>query len=211
MWNQPSPQELQNLPPLYYNEEHGIFLPNIIIHMHFFLGNCDWYIAEANGGRMWGYAILNRDFDNAEWGYMDFEEIKTLRSGAYEVENDLHWTPKSAAEVEKIRMGMDWPKPNPSVEIHAVATVEIISPGKCYDTYEHMANSLGAKKWSRNSIPPKKGIGLVRAMEKHPSRNDTVCLVDCGGKEFLMSVEALNLIGPVVKLKHVPTLKELIQ
>lgn len=37
--------------------------------LHYFLGNCDWYISELNDdGIGFGYCILNGDFYNSEWG-----------------------------------------------------------------------------------------------------------------------------------------------
>lgn len=51
---------------------------------------------------MFGYAILNNDYQNAEWGYVDYNELLNLNVHGFEVERDLHWKPKKAGEIEKI-------------------------------------------------------------------------------------------------------------
>ena len=45
MWNIPSKERLAKLPTLY--ETENIPLQDKIIHLHFFIGGCDWYIAGA--------------------------------------------------------------------------------------------------------------------------------------------------------------------
>ena len=65
MWNPPSQTRLSKIPKLYATE--GIALKDKLIYLHFFNGDCDWYIAEYNGEDLfWGYAILNGDLQNAE-------------------------------------------------------------------------------------------------------------------------------------------------
>ena len=70
MWNKPSEDELRQLPELYSTE--GTRLEDKLVHMHFFLGGCDWFLAEySQKDRIFfGYAILNNDLQNAEWGYV---------------------------------------------------------------------------------------------------------------------------------------------
>ena len=47
--------------------------------MHFFIGGCDWYIAEYDGNNLfYGYAILNGDQQNSEWGYISFSGLKSI-------------------------------------------------------------------------------------------------------------------------------------
>ena len=54
-------------------------LKDKIIHVHFFIGGYDWYIAEYDGDDLFGgYAILNGDTENAEWGYVSFKELIEL-------------------------------------------------------------------------------------------------------------------------------------
>lgn len=102
MWNEPTKTQLARIPGLY--ETESIPLKDKIIHMHFFILGCDWYIAEYDGnGLFWGYAILNQDHENAEWGYISLQELKELIiEPGIEVDRDIHWKPRPASEVEKI-------------------------------------------------------------------------------------------------------------
>ena len=63
-----------------------------LIHLHFFIGGCDWYICEYDGDDLfWGYAYLN-DPQNAEWGYISFPELKEPASMALRstVKSSIH-------------------------------------------------------------------------------------------------------------------------
>ena len=76
-----------------------------MIYEHFFLGGCDWYAAEYDPDEriFFGYAILNDDLDNAEWGYISFDELREVKAqGVYEVDRDLHWKQRKASEVDRI-------------------------------------------------------------------------------------------------------------
>ena len=44
MWNKPTEKQLSKIPRLY--ETESVPIKEKVIHMHFFLGGCDWYIAE---------------------------------------------------------------------------------------------------------------------------------------------------------------------
>ena len=76
------------------------------IYLHFFIGGCDWFIAEYDGKDIfWVFAILNGDFFNAEWGYASFSELKEITvQGVFEIDCDLDWKIRPAQEVEKIRL-----------------------------------------------------------------------------------------------------------
>ena len=101
MWNIPSKNRLNSIPKLY--ETESIPLSEKPIHLHFFIGGCDWYIAEYDGNDLFfGYAILNGDLVNAEWGYISFQELKSLKSGFAEVDHDLHWEVVKANKVPLI-------------------------------------------------------------------------------------------------------------
>lgn len=78
MWNIPSQEILDKIPRLY--ETENIPLENKQIYLHFFIGNCHWYIAEYDGEDIFfGYAILNGDLQNAEWGYISFSELREIK------------------------------------------------------------------------------------------------------------------------------------
>ena len=105
MWNVPSKERLDRIPRLYETEK--IPLNDKLIYLHFFLGGCDWYAAEYDGEDLfWGYAILNDDHQNAEWGYTSFSELNELKiNGWLEVDCELEdfWKVRKASEIEKIR------------------------------------------------------------------------------------------------------------
>ncbi len=77
MWNEPSQERLDRIPRLYETEK--IPIEDKLIHLHFFIGGCDWYIAEYDGGDLFfGFANLV-DLENSEWGYISFSELKEIR------------------------------------------------------------------------------------------------------------------------------------
>ncbi|GHT67821.1 hypothetical protein FACS1894110_14060 [Spirochaetia bacterium] len=55
-------------------------LPKHPLALHYFVGGCDWYIAEYDREEdiFFGYAILNNDYQNSEWGYIGRTEIISL-------------------------------------------------------------------------------------------------------------------------------------
>ena len=64
MWNTPTKERLAKIPG-FYQTEH-IPLKDKLIHLHFFIGGCDWYVAEFDFEDLFfGFAILNNDFQNA--------------------------------------------------------------------------------------------------------------------------------------------------
>ena len=108
MWNEPGKEILSAIPGLY--ETESIPLEEKEIHLHFFIGGCDWYIAEFDGEDLFfGFAILNCDYQNAEWGYVSFEELKSIKANGWlEIDCDLYWKIQKAKEVEKIAEASGW-------------------------------------------------------------------------------------------------------
>ena len=107
MINEPLADVLMALPRFYKTED--VDLDNKIIHMHFFIGNCNWYVAEYDGENLFfGYVNLD-DPINAEWGYFSLTELRELCVGVtlqleaegestafeigHEIEWDQHWQP----------------------------------------------------------------------------------------------------------------------
>ena len=76
MWNEPSKERLAKIPRLYKTE--NVPLKEKEIHLHFFIGVCDWFICEYDD-LFFGFAILNNDMQMAEWGYVSFSELKSCR------------------------------------------------------------------------------------------------------------------------------------
>jgi len=112
MWNVPSKERLFRIPRLYETEHTP--LQEKLIYLHFFIGSCDWYVAEYDGEDIfWGFAILNDDFQNAEWGYISLSELKSVKVGGWmEVDCELEefWQVRKASEIEKIRKAHGWKK-----------------------------------------------------------------------------------------------------
>ena len=112
MWNEPTKERLAKIPGLY--ETEGICTMDKLIYLHFFIGGSDWYIAEYNeeDDLFWGFAILNGDYQMAEWGYVSFEELKQIRIEPLGLEIDCEieavWQVRKASEIEKIRKGNGW-------------------------------------------------------------------------------------------------------
>ena len=110
MWNKPTDKELSSMPDFYTTE--SVPLKEKMIHMHFFIGGCDWYATEYSPEEkcFFGFAILNGDLEMAEWGYFSLEELSSLKVSFLEVDKDCHWTPKKAIEIENIRKAQGWEK-----------------------------------------------------------------------------------------------------
>jgi hypothetical protein len=108
MWNKPTKKELSKMPALYSTD--AIPLKEKVIHMHFFIGGCDWYVAEYDPEEQifFGFAILNGDLEMAEWGNVSFKELCELKFKFLEVDRDLHWKPTKAKEIDKIREAERW-------------------------------------------------------------------------------------------------------
>jgi len=103
MWNEPTSDELHRIPRLYATRK--VKAADTVIHTHFFLGGSDWYVAEYDPHQrlFYGYTILNNDLQNAEWGYISYDELRAIRiRNAFEVDHDLHWEPQKASEIEPI-------------------------------------------------------------------------------------------------------------
>jgi len=81
-----------------------------IAYLHYFSSSSDWYIIELGKGDIFdddndmqkeafGYAILNGDMQNSEYGYMNIDEIKKY------AELDLHFNPTSLNKIIDKRNG----------------------------------------------------------------------------------------------------------
>ena len=102
MWNTPTRQQLDRIPRLYETEH--IPTEDKLIYLHFFLGACDWYSAEYDGDDLFfGFAILNSDYEMAEWGYVSFAELKSISIDGLEIDCDTHWTPVHARDIDLIK------------------------------------------------------------------------------------------------------------
>lgn len=108
MWNKPTEKQLSKVPVFYSTE--NVLLKEKLVHMHFFIGGSDWYAVEYSPeeGLFFGFAILNNDYEMAEWGYFSLQELSELKMSFLEVDRDLHFDPTKARDIENIRKAQRW-------------------------------------------------------------------------------------------------------
>lgn len=120
MWNVPTKEKLETIPRLY--ETEPVSLKDKLIYLHFFIGGSDWYVCEFDGDdTFFGFCILNNDLEMAEWGYVSFSELISIKiNGWLEVDCEIEefWKVKKASLIEKICIAQGWPnereiKPSP--------------------------------------------------------------------------------------------------
>ena len=110
MWNTPSRERLSQIPRLY--ETESVIQQDKLVCIHFFIGGSDWYGVEYDGqDTFWGFAVLNDDVANSEWGYFSLTELQQIRVGGWvEVDCELeeHWEVRPASRVRKICQAHGW-------------------------------------------------------------------------------------------------------
>ena len=123
MFNEPASAQLASIPRLYQTED--IPLKQKLIHLHFFIGGTDFFICEYNGtDTFWGFVILNGDYEMAEFGYINFDELESIRvNGWQEIDCDLYWKTRPANQVDKICIAQGWKSYVPA------SSIEIECPG----------------------------------------------------------------------------------
>ena len=132
MWNEPTKERLNRVPGLYETED--VPLKEKFVHLHFFIGGCDWYICETDEGKdiMWGFCILNNDYEMAEWGYVSLSELRSIKiDGWLEIDCELEelWEVKKAVDIDKIRIAQGWTDPeNGSKSTKSITPGSIRSP-----------------------------------------------------------------------------------
>nr|WP_319492417.1 DUF2958 domain-containing protein [uncultured Desulfobacter sp.] len=105
MWQTPSQRRLDAIPRLYETEK--IPLRDKLIYLHFYIFNSHWFACEFDGvDRFFGFAMLNNDDINAEWGYFSFSELKSITIYSTQIccEPEESWLIRPASEVEHIRV-----------------------------------------------------------------------------------------------------------
>ena len=102
MWNTPTEDQLSKIPRFY--ETENVPAKEKLIYLHFFIGDCDWFIAEYDGDdTFFGFAILNSDYEMAEWGYISFAELRSINVHGIEIDCETYWTPKKTSEIDLIK------------------------------------------------------------------------------------------------------------
>jgi hypothetical protein len=86
---------LTAIPQLYATESTP--LDDKVIHLHFFVGGCDWYVAELDDDEWLAFGYVNLgDSQNAEWGYFSLVELESVViEPGYVIERDLDWAPET--------------------------------------------------------------------------------------------------------------------
>lgn len=96
----PSAEVLATIPGPYETED--IPLDDKVLHLHFFVGGSDWYIAELDPetGEAFGWGQMVPGC--GEWGYISLPELAALRvkvlGMTLPVDRDLYFTPTVARE-----------------------------------------------------------------------------------------------------------------
>jgi hypothetical protein len=94
------PKKIAQKVPAPY-ETDAVPLADKVIHLHYFTGGSDWYLAELDptGTLAFGFVCLNSDRQNAEWGWLDLAELESVYVPPFGiVERDCWWRPRRFAE-----------------------------------------------------------------------------------------------------------------
>lgn len=85
-------EHLKTMPKTYEQDGKG---DDAIVGLHYFRGDMDWYITEKDmeDEQLQAFGLADLGY-GGELGYISIEELK-----ANNIELDLHWTPKTLAEV----------------------------------------------------------------------------------------------------------------
>lgn len=89
-------QRIDAMPKTYETDGQG---EQAVAYLHYFRGAGDWYITEKDSdpdqtGQVQAFGLADPFGDGGELGYISILELR--RAG---VELDLHWTPKTLAEI----------------------------------------------------------------------------------------------------------------
>jgi len=86
---------MQSIPVIYATE--AVDLADKQLHVHYFVGGCDWYVAELDPttGDAFGYA----DLGHGEWGYFNLVEMERTVASLYVIERELDFRPTTAGEL----------------------------------------------------------------------------------------------------------------
>ncbi|MEV6922957.1 UvrD-helicase domain-containing protein [Dactylosporangium sp. NPDC051485] len=87
------------LPRLYGTD--GMPPEQTVLHVHYFGGSTDVWLAEYDPGTGEGFGYINLgDPADAEWGYVSLPELEAINRGLTIIERDLHWTPVQAGDAD---------------------------------------------------------------------------------------------------------------
>lgn len=107
---------INTMPVTYQQSELG---EQAVVHLHYFVGGCDWWITEKDmeGGTQQAFGLVDLGH-GAELGYISIDELVSVRG----MDVDLHWEPKTLAQVKAERAGAA-AEPEPIEPAYTVAQV----------------------------------------------------------------------------------------
>lgn len=85
---------LQKVPKLYEQDGKGY---DAIVYAHYFAGSTDIFVTEREGDDLFGYTILNGDYEMSELGYQSLSEIKNIKF----FQLDFFWEEKTLRDALK--------------------------------------------------------------------------------------------------------------
>ncbi|MER7278027.1 UvrD-helicase domain-containing protein [Dactylosporangium sp. NPDC000244] len=92
------PAEIAAAIPRLYGTD-GISPERTMLHLHYFGGATDVWLAEYDPSTGEGFGYINLgDPTDAEWGYVNLPELEAINHGLTIIERDLHWTPVQASD-----------------------------------------------------------------------------------------------------------------
>ncbi|TYL50056.1 DUF2958 domain-containing protein [Nocardioides sp. BGMRC 2183] len=101
----PDADVLAAVPSLY--ETESVPAAEKVIHLHYFVGSCDWWVAELDEDARIAFGFASLSASGAEWGYVDLHELRAVvaRPHGYPVvvERDLGWAPTPFSQVGTLR------------------------------------------------------------------------------------------------------------
>ena len=95
--------QLVDSMPVTYSQQNE---SDPIAYLHYFFGGSDWYIVEKDMegevDQAWGFACLNGDMMNAEYGYISIAELVDLKlQFGLTVDLDFHFQPTRMSLVKQ--------------------------------------------------------------------------------------------------------------
>ncbi|WP_243088938.1 DUF2958 domain-containing protein [Streptomyces sp. 891-h] len=95
----PRKRDVKEIPGI--RETQAIPFKEKTVYLHYFVGGCDWYVAEfdRNSHEAFGFACVHV----GEWGYFGLPELEKVKvRGLFPVERDLSFRPMRAGDIHKI-------------------------------------------------------------------------------------------------------------
>lgn len=94
-----------------------------VIHLHYFLGGCDWWITEKDieGGIDQAFGLVDLGH-GPELGYISIAELVRVKA----MDLDLHWEPQTLAQVKAKKYGTNPARPEPVKPEPAYTVAQVV-------------------------------------------------------------------------------------